>query len=441
MNPSSGIVAIIGRPNVGKSTLFNRLVEQRQAIVDNVPGITRDRLYGSCEWNGRRFTVIDTGGYVPESEDLFEAAIREQVEIALDQADVILFVTDVTEGIHVTEHAIADVVRRHGKSRVLLVANKTDTYERAAQAAEFYGLGLGQLFTISAINGSGTGDLLDAVVEALPPPDPDARDLEAIPKLAIVGRPNVGKSSLVNALLGQEAHIVTPIAGTTRDSLMTRYTAFGFDYFLVDTAGLRKKAKINNNIEFYSTLRTLRAIEACDLAILLVDATVGMEGQDLAILRTITQQRKGLIIAANKWDLVDKSIVGADRILQQAIEQRIAPLSHIPILLISATEKTRIHKLMETVRQVVDVRSRHIPTRELNEKLLPIIEQTPPQTSRGRRIRIKHITQVQGRVPSFVFFTNHPDGIAEHYRRFLTNVLRREYGFVGWPISLFFRQS
>jgi GTP-binding protein len=441
MNPSNGIVAIIGRPNVGKSTLFNRLVEQRQAIVDNAPGITRDRLYGVCEWNGRRFSVIDTGGYVPESDDLFEAAIREQVEIALDQADVVLFVTDITEGIHHSEETIADVVRRHGKSQVIVVANKTDTYDRAPLAAEFYKLGLENLHTISAISGSGTGDLLDAVVQALPPPDPAAENLEAIPKLAIVGRPNVGKSSLVNALLGHNAHIVTPIAGTTRDSLMTRYKAFGFDYFLLDTAGLRKKAKINDNVEFYSTLRTLRAIDTCDLAVLMIDATVGIEGQDLAILRTIAQQRKGLIIAANKWDLVDKSIVGADRILYQAIEQRIAPLSHVPILLISATEKIRIHKLMETVRQVVEARNRHISTRELNETLMPLIEQTPPQTSRGRRIRIKHITQVKGRVPSFVFFTNHPDGITENYRRFLTNLLRREYGFEGWPISLFFRES
>lgn len=440
MNPSSGIVAIIGRPNVGKSTLFNRLVEQRKAIVDNMPGITRDRLYGSCEWNGRVFTVIDTGGYVPESDDLFEAAIREQVEIALDQADIVLFVTDVTEGVHVTEHTIADVIRRHGKSQVMLVANKTDFYERAPLAAEFYALGLGEVHSIAAISGSGTGDLLDAVVEALPPPAPDEEDLDAVPKLAIVGRPNVGKSSLVNALMGKEAHIVTPIAGTTRDSLMTRYQAFGFDYFLIDTAGLRKKAKIHDNVEFYSTLRTIRAIEACDVAILMIDATTGMEAQDLAILRTIAQQRKGLIIAANKWDLVDK-IKGADRILYESIEQRVAPLSHVPVLLISATEKTRIHKLMETVQEVVAARNRHISTRELNETLLPIIQQTPPQTSRGRRIKIKHITMVKGRTPSFVFFTNHPDGVAENYRRFLTNVLRREYGFNGWPISLYFRES
>jgi GTPase len=435
-----GVVAIIGRPNVGKSTLFNRLVETRQAIVDDQPGVTRDRLYGTCTWNGLEFSVVDTGGYVAESDDLFEAAIREQVQIALEEADVVLFMVDVTTGIMPAEAEVADIIRRHRKKNVLLVANKVDNFKREAYMADFYSLGLENMFPVSSLSGSGTGELLDAVVALLPQDSTAALD-PSIPKVAIVGKPNVGKSSLVNAFLGKNAHIVTPIAGTTRDSAFSHFKAYNFDCYLVDTAGLRRKAKVTDNLEFYSTIRTVRAIEECDIALMLIDAQSGIQAQDLSIIHMISQHKKGLVILVNKWDLIPKTEKDIDRTFAELINKRIAPLSYVPILFVSALDKTRIHKAMETAVNVFQQRKRHIPTHLLNETILPYIQRTPPQSQRGRIIRIKHLQQVQGKQPTFVFWCNHPTLIQESYRRFLINVLRKEYGFWGWGLSIYFREK
>jgi GTP-binding protein len=434
-----GIVAIVGRPNVGKSTLFNRMIEQRQAIVDDQPGVTRDRNYGVATWNGKLFSVIDTGGYVPQSADVFDAAIREQVEVALEEADVVVFVVDVKDGLTPYDAEILDIVRRRQKDKVLLAANKADNYKNEMQAAEFYALGLKEVFPISALAGSGTGDLLDRVVELLPEGRATVLE-EGIPKLAIIGRPNVGKSSFVNALLGRANNIVTPIAGTTRDSIATRYKAFGYDFYLVDTAGLRRKARVKDNVEFFSTIRTLRAIEECDLALLMLDAQHGIEAQDLAILNLVVKHRKGLIILVNKWDLVDKTPT-ADRDMRKAIEERLLPLSGVPILFVSAHEKTRLVKALQTAKEVYDSRKRRLSTHELNEVLLPLVRQTPPAGQRGKLVRIKYVTQVPGPNPTFIFFSNYPMLIQEGYKRFLENKLREHFGFQGWPISIFFKES
>lgn len=434
----SGIVAIVGRPNVGKSTLFNRLIEERKAIVDDQSGVTRDRHYGSALWTGHTFTLIDTGGYVPESEDVFESAIREQVHIAMEEADVLLFMVDVTSGITPLDREFAHVARQ-SKKPVLLVANKADNHSLADLIYEFYELGLGDPYPISSINGSGTGELLDAVVEGLPEEETVAPD-ENIPKFAIVGRPNVGKSSLVNALLGKDQNIVTPISGTTRDSIFTRWEAFGHDLYLIDTAGLRKKTKVRENVEFYSTLRSIRAIEECDVALLMLDATLGIEAQDLNILHTIVSNHKGLVILVNKWDLMEKETNTA-RDFEAHIMERIAPLSGVPVVFISVKDKQRILKSLEVAVQVYEEKEKKISTSRLNEVMQAAWAAHRPAAVRGKFIRIKYVTQIPASVPTFLFFTNHPKLIQESYKRYLENRLREEFGFHGVPINVFFRKK
>ena len=435
----SGIVAIVGRPNVGKSTLFNRLIQARKAIVDDQSGVTRDRHYGISEWNGVKFTVIDTGGYVPDTDDVFEKAIREQVHIAINEADVVLFMVDATVGIVPLDREFTNVLRQSTKP-VIMVANKADNYERSELVFEFYELGIGEVFAISAINGSGTGDLLDLVVEALPEEKPEP-SMPDVPKFAIIGRPNVGKSSFVNALLGKEQNIVTPISGTTRDSICTRYTAFGLDCYLIDTAGLRKKAKVTENIEFYSTLRSIKAIEECDVAVLMLDATMGIESQDLSILSSVTASYKGLVIFVNKWDLVQDKEANSARDYEANIMERIAPLSGVPVIFGSALEKQRILKTLETAVEVYNEKEKKISTSELNELMQVAWETHRPAAIRGRIIRIKYVTQIPASVPTFLFFSNHPKLIQESYKRYLENKLRDAYGFKGVPINIFFRQK
>jgi len=434
-----GVVAIVGRPNVGKSSLFNRLIEARQAIVEDMPGVTRDRLYGTAQWNGIAFTVVDTGGYQAEAEDVFAKAIKAQVEVALQEADLVLFLVDGTEGVHPLDEDLAHVLRRQGKGNVLLGVNKVDTPKHLGLIAEFYGLGLSDTFPLSAMTGHSLGDLLDVVVqrlEALPEQTPTL----PLPRLAVVGQPNVGKSSFVNALLGRDEHIVTEIAGTTRDALLTRFTSFGHDLYLVDTAGLRRKAKVHENVEFYSVMRTLRAIENCDIALLLVDATAGLEAQDLKIFSVIERQSKGVVLVVNKWDLVEKH-KRVDRDVRNALLERLAPRRDVPILFTTATERKGVLKVLERVATMFEERERRIPTRKLNDYLLPILEQTPPPTHRGRAVRIKFVQQANAKTPTFLFFTNHPKHVKASYQRFLENQLRKAYGFEGWPVNVFFRQS
>jgi GTP-binding protein len=419
--------------------LFNRLIQARKAIVDDESGVTRDRHYGISEWNGVRFTVIDTGGYVPSSEDIFEKAIREQVHIAMEEADVLLFMVDATVGIVALDEEFAHIVRQ-SKKPVLLVANKADNYERSELVYEFYELALGEVFPISAINGSGTGDLLDRIIENLPEEKPEPQ-LADVPKFAIVGRPNVGKSSLVNALLGKDQNIVTPISGTTRDSIYTRYTAFGLDLYLVDTAGLRKKAKVNENIEFYSTLRSIKAIEECDVAILLIDATQGIEAQDLHILSNVTTNSKGLVIFVNKWDILPDKETNTARDYEAKIMERIAPLSNVPVIFGSAQEKQRILKVLETAVEVYHEKEKRISTSDLNELMQEAWNAHRPAAVRGKLIRIKYVTQIPASIPTFLFFSNHPKLIQESYKRYLENKLRDAFGFKGVPINIFFRQK
>lgn len=436
-----GIVAIVGRPNVGKSTLFNRLIEERKAIVDDQSGVTRDRHYGDAQWTGEHFTVIDTGGYVPDSEDLFEAAIREQVHIAMEEADVLIFMVDVLAGLHPLDQEFANIARK-SKKPVLLAANKADTFERNSFSYEFYELGLGDPFPLSAANGAGTGDLLDELVKQLPPESTDKTE-ENVPKFAFVGRPNVGKSSLVNVLLGNDRNIVTPISGTTRDSIFTRYSGFGIDSYLIDTAGLRKKAKVREskeNIEFYSTIRSIRAIEECDVAFLMLDATMGMESQDLNILHTVVTNNKGLVILVNKWDLIEKE-TNTSKEYKALIDERIAPLSGIPVLFISAMEKQRVLKAMEIGIKVYKEKEKKIPTSELNEVMQASWAAHRPAAARGKFIRIKYVTQIPASIPTFLFFTNHPKLIQESYKRYIENQIRANFGFDGVPINVFFRQK
>lgn len=434
----SGIVAIIGRPNVGKSTLFNRMIAAREAIVDDQSGVTRDRHYGISEWNGVKFTVIDTGGYVPLSDDLFEKAIREQVHIAMEEADILLFVVDVLVGVVTLDMEFGNIVRR-SKKPVFLVANKADNFERSDLVYEFYELALGEVFSVSALNGAGTGDLMDSIVNALPQdkPEPTVAD---VPKFAFVGRPNVGKSSLVNALLGKEQNIVTPISGTTRDSIYTRYTAFGLDLYMIDTAGLRRKARVHENIEFYSTLRSIKAIEECDVAILLIDATLGIEAQDLHILGDITENSKGVVIFVNKWDLVEKETNTA-RDFEALIQERIAPLSNVPVVFGSALEKQRILRALEIAVEVYHEKQKKVGTAELNEVMQLAWNNHKPAAVRGKIIRIKYVTQIPAPIPTFLFFCNHPKLIQENYKRYLENQIRDNFGFKGVPLNVFFRQK
>ncbi|MBP8992282.1 MAG: ribosome biogenesis GTPase Der [Bacteroidales bacterium] len=431
------IVAIVGRPNVGKSTLFNRLIERREAIVDNVSGVTRDRLYGHCEWNGRTFSVIDTGGYVKDSDDIFEKEIARQVVIAIEEADVIIFMVDVLAGLTDLDSSVADLLRKSEKP-VFVTANKVDIHERILDAYEFYNLGLGEIYSISAINGSGTGDLLDEIVKVLPE-DKNAEE-EELPRITIVGRPNVGKSSLTNVLVGEERNIVTDIAGTTRDAINTRYNKFGFDFMLVDTAGVRKKSKVNQDLEFYSVMRAIRAIENSDVCLLMIDASVGFEAQDQNILNLIRKNKKGIVILVNKWDLIDKT-TNTLKEYQKSIMEKIAPFNDIPILFISALTKQRVHKVIETAMAVYENRTQRIPTAILNEVMLQAIEDYNPPSVKGKYIKIKYVTQLPTPTPVFAFFANLPQYIKEPYKRYLENKLRENFNFTGVPIVLVFRNK
>jgi GTPase len=431
------IVAIVGRPNVGKSTLFNRLTETREAIVDEVSGVTRDRNYGMSTWNGIDFSVIDTGGYVQNSDDIFEEEINKQVLLAIEEADLILFMVDVTCGIHDLDHSVASLLRRNIKP-VMVVVNKVDNNERLLDATEFYNLGLGDYFALSSINGSGTGELLDAVVKSLPEVLPE--EVPDLPKIAIVGRPNVGKSSLINSLLGEERNIVTPVAGTTRDSIYVRYNKFQHDFLLVDTAGLRKKGKVSEDIEFYSVMRAVRTIESSDICLLLIDATRGIESQDMNIISLIMKNNKGMIILVNKWDLIEKENNITVK-FEQEIREKTAPFTDYPILFISAINKQRIHKVLELVEIVNSNRNRKISTSELNEVMLQVIKNNPPPSLKGKYIKIKYVTQLPIYTPAFAFFCNLPQYVKEPYRRYLENRMREKFEFTGAPVRIFFRKK
>ena len=433
----SNIVAIVGRPNVGKSTLFNRLTESRQAIVDETSGVTRDQ-YGKSDWNGKNFSVIDTGGYVMGGDDEFEVEIRKQVQLAIEEADVILFLVDARDGLTPMDEDVAALLRK-SKKKVLLVANKVDNSKEMNNLAEFYSLGLGEPHPIAGMTGSGTGDLLDVVVQDFN--DIDEDETEGLPRIAVVGRPNVGKSSFINLITGQERNIVTPIAGTTRDSIFTRYNMFGFDFNFVDTAGLRKKSKVYEDIEFYSVMRSVRAIENSDVCILMLDASQGLEQQDLNIFSLIQRNYKGVVVVVNKWDLVEKDN-NTHKEFEELIRSRIAPFDDVPIIFTSVINKQRVFKVLETAKQVYESRSRHISTSELNEMLLPIVkEQNPPPSVKGKWIKIKYITQLPTRYPQFVFFCNLPQYIRDPYKRFVENRIREMWDFHGVPMTIYFREK
>ena len=438
----SRLVAIVGRPNVGKSTLFNRLTQSRAAIVDPTAGTTRDRQYGFVDWAGREFSIIDTGGWVVNSDDIFEEEINKQVEIAIEEADEIMFVVDASNGITDLDQHVADILRR-AKKPVILVANKDDVGDALYNVPEFYSLGLGEPYSISSVNGSGTGELLDRVVQLLPQRNPDEEETEQnVPRFAIVGRPNVGKSSLINAFIGQDRHIVTDIAGTTRDSIFHRYNKFGLDFYLVDTAGIRKKQKVNENIEYYSVIRSVRAIENSDVCILLIDATRGIEAQDANIFSLIQRNKKGLVVCVNKWDLVADKSTQAQQTFENAIRSRFAPFTDFPILFTSALTKQRIFKVLQTAIDVYQNRRRIIPTSQLNTYLLDVIAQTPPPANKGKYIKIKYVTMLKDAViPTFIFFCNLPQWVKEPYRRFLENQIRDHWDFHGTPITLIMREK
>lgn len=432
----SNIVAIVGRPNVGKSTLFNRLTESRQAIVDETSGVTRDRQYGKSDWSGKRFSVIDTGGYVVGGDDEFEVEIRKQVQLAIEEADKILFLVDVREGLTPMDEDVANMLRKC-KKKVLLVANKVDNAKEMDGLAEFYTLGLGDPYPIAGISGSGTGELLDAVVADFDEGEEDESD--GLPRIAVVGRPNVGKSSFINLITGQDRNIVTPIAGTTRDSVYTRYNMFGFDFNFVDTAGLRKKSRVSEDLEFYSVMRSVRAIENSDVCILMIDASQGLEQQDLNIFSLIQRNNKGVVVVVNKWDLIEKDNK-THKQFEDLIRSRISPFEDVPIVFTSVLNKQRVIKVLETAKQVYEARSRRISTSELNDMLLPIVkEQNPPPSVKGKWIKIKYITQLPTRYPQFVFFCNLPQYIRDPYKRFVENRIREMWDFHGVPISIFFR--
>ena len=434
------LIAIVGRPNVGKSTLFNRLTKTRAAIVNNESGTTRDRQYGKTEWEGMEMSVVDTGGWVVNSDDIFEDEINKQVALAIEEADVILFMVDIKNGITDLDDHVAAILRR-AKKPVVLVTNKDDNNEGIYFESEFYALGLGKPFSISAINGTGTGDLLDEVVRLMPQKD-DEEIEEDIPRFAIVGRPNAGKSSLVNALMDEKRNIVTDIAGTTRDSIYSRYNKFGFDFFLVDTAGIRKKAKVNEDVEYYSVLRSIRSIEFSDVCILLIDATRGIESQDVNIFSIIEKNRKGLVVLVNKWDIANEKSQEAITHMEQTIRSRFAPFSDFPIIFGSALTKQRIFRVLETARDVYENRRRRVSTARLNEEMLPLIEAYPPPSMKGKYIKIKYCAQIPDtRVPSFVFYANLPQYVKEPYKRFLENKIRERWNFCGTPINIFVRQK
>jgi len=434
------LVAIVGRPNVGKSTLFNRLTKTRQAIVNDEAGTTRDRQYGKSEWLGQEFSVVDTGGWVVNSDDIFEEEIRKQVILAVDEADVILFVVDVMNGVTDLDLQVAQILRR-AKSPVILVANKTDNGDLQYNAPEFYSLGLGDPHCISSLSGSGTGDMLDVLVSKFKKDTSELLD-DDIPRFAVVGRPNAGKSSIINAFIGEERNIVTEIAGTTRDSIYTRYEKFGFDFYLVDTAGIRKKGKVNEDLEYYSVIRSIRAIEGADICILMLDATRGVEGQDLNIFSVIQKNAKGLVVVVNKWDLVENKTDKVMKEFESAIRYRFAPFVDFPIVFTSALTKQRIFKVLEVAREVYENRSIKISTARLNEEMLPLIEAYPPPSTKGKYIKIKYVTQLPNTyVPSFVFFANLPQYVKEPYKRFLENKLREKWNLTGTPINIFIRQK
>jgi len=435
----ANLVAIVGRPNVGKSTLFNRFTQTRRAIISDEAGTTRDRQYGFCEWNGREFSIVDTGGWVVNSEDIFEEEINKQVGIAIEEADVILFVVDVQNGVTDLDQHVAKILRTSGK-KVVLVANKVDTFEMQYQAAEFYSLGLGDPFIVSAVNGLGSGDLLDVIVPLL---KPDVNEsLEDLPKFAVVGRPNAGKSSIINAFIGEDRHIVTDIAGTTRDSIYARYNKFGHDFYIVDTAGIRKKAKVNEDIEYYSVIRAIRAIESADVCILMIDATRGIESQDLNIFQLIQKNKKGLVVCVNKWDLVESKTSKDIKRYETAIRERLAPFTDFPIIFTSALTKQRIFKVVESALEVYENKKRRVSTSQLNDFLLPLIENYPPPATKGKYIKIKYVSQLPDtQVPTFIMFANLPQYIKPPYLRFLENKIRENWEFHGTPILLFPRQK
>ena len=435
----NNIVAIVGRPNVGKSTLFNRLIQRREAIVDSVSGVTRDRNYGKSEWNGKEFSVIDTGGYVRGSDDVFEGEIRKQVELAIDEADVIIFVVDVEEGITPMDDVVARLLRKVTKP-VLLAVNKVDNAMREKDAIEFYNLGLGEYYTFASISGSGTGDLLDALIDAFPVKPEPVQEEVVLPRFAVVGRPNAGKSSFINALIGKDRYIVTDIAGTTRDAIDTKYNQFGFEFNLVDTAGIRRKSKVKEDLEFYSVMRSVRAIEHCDVCILIHDATRGFDGQVQNIFWLAERIRKGIVVLVNKWDLVDKETNSA-RDYEKQIRKEMEPFTDVPIVFISVLNKQRIFKAIETAVEVYNNRSKKIKTSKLNEVMLPIIENNPPPALKGKFVKIKYIMQLPTPQPQFAFFCNLPQYVKDSYKRFLENKLREEFDFHGVPISIYMRKK
>jgi GTP-binding protein len=435
----SNIIAIVGRPNVGKSTLFNRLTESRDAIVKEVSGVTRDRIYGKGEWNGYKFSVIDTGGYATTKEDIFEGEIRKQVELAVDEASLILFMVDVTTGIVEMDLLVAELLRKSRK-KVLVVANKVDSNDRIGLSAEFYSFGLGEVFDLSAANGGGTGDLLDEVVVHLDKEDENVLEQDSLPRIAIVGRPNVGKSSMINALTNQERNIVTDISGTTRDSIHTRYRAFGHDFLLIDTAGIRKKAKVTEDIEYYSVLRSVRTIESSDVCFMMIDAAEGLQKQDLSIYYMIEKNSKGVVVLVNKWDLVEKD-QSTMKIYEDNLRKELAPFNDVPILFTSTITKQRLHKAVETVMEVFANRTKKIPTSKLNEVMLEVINNNPPPAVKGKYVKIKFVQQLPTHAPSFAFFCNLPQYVNDSYKRFLENRLREVFNFTGVPVKMFFRKK
>lgn len=436
----SNLVAIVGRPNVGKSTLFNRLTQSRRAIVSDTAGTTRDRQYGKCSWNLKEFSIVDTGGWVVNSDDIFEDAIRRQVLVATEEADLVLFLVDVSTGVTDWDEDVAMILRR-AKLPVILVANKVDNSSEYYEAAEFYKLGLGEPQCISAATGGGTGDLLDLIIDKLPQENPESVE-EEIPRFAVVGRPNAGKSSIINAFIGEDRNIVTEIAGTTRDSIYTRYDKFGFDFYLVDTAGIRRKNKVSEDLEFYSVMRSIRAIENSDVCILMLDATRGVEAQDMNIFQLIQKNKKSLVVVVNKWDLVEDKSQKAINTFEAAIRNRMAPFVDFPIIFASALTKQRIFRVLETAKQVYLNRKTHVGTSKLNEVMLPLIEAFPPQSVKGKYIKIKYCTQLPNtQIPSFVFYANLPQYVKENYRRFLENKIRENWSMHGCPINVFIRQK